>query len=64
MSQHHFKWFKSTYDDILDQFDWALKPRKPEHKEIFLEFVKSDKYLATFVDGHNFAKKCAGNHRN
>ena len=28
-----------------------------EPKEIFLEIVKSDEYLATFADGPTFAKK-------
>ena len=49
---------------MLDQFDKALKRGKSESKEMFLDIVKSDEYLASFADGPTFAKKCAENRDN
>ena len=49
---------------MLDQFDKALKRGKSESKEIFLDIVNSDEYLANFADGPTFAKKFAENRDN
>ena len=54
MSQHYFKCSDLTYDDILDRFDEAWQRGELEPKEIFLEIVKSDKYLATFAQKGSF----------
>ena len=50
MSHHYFQLSFCTYDEIQDQFDYALERTKLQPTEMFLEIVKFDKYPVKFAD--------------